>query len=224
MSDNPLAKLDKARAYLAECRNLPEIKKIRDLALAAKEYGRAQKLSAEIRNHAWEIQIEAERRAIEFLDGLEKKNLAGRPKNNSRTSRASSDYKVELDAIGITTRDASRWRTRAMVPEKLVASYIAQATSTGKEVSTKGLLALAHSDNGSKPKTKKTTSRKVKPSSKESDMEACIRVFGPFDALRMRLRALVIEVMKRTPAEQWPELIAIVREQADSLAQRKPRQ
>src|SRR6516164_11607732 len=110
MSDNPLVKLAKALAYLRGCRSLPDIKKMRDLALAAKEYGRAQKLSAEIRNHAWEIQIEAERRAVEFLDGLERKQGGDRRSNNQTRSKRGfekSDYAMELKAIGITDRDAS---------------------------------------------------------------------------------------------------------------------
>ena len=43
----PLAKLDKARLLLRKSRTLPEIKKIRDLAVAAKEYARAAKLGHE---------------------------------------------------------------------------------------------------------------------------------------------------------------------------------
>ena len=223
MSTNPLAKLDQARAYLAECRTLPDIKKIRDLALAAKEYARAQKLSAEARNYAWEIQIEAERRAVEFLDGLKKDKGGGdqRSKNHSRTKRG-SDYRQELEVIGITDRDASRWRVVAKVPEKLVANYIAQVTSTGKEVSTKGLLAIAHSNNGSKPKRSKAKDKKSGLPRRKSDMQGRIEAFGSVDALCMRLRALVIEVMKLTPSEQWPELIAAVREEIDDLAKRKP--
>jgi hypothetical protein len=70
-----------------------------------------------LRNYAWEIQIEAERRAVEFLDGLNKDKGGGdqRSKNHSRTKHG-SDYRQELEVIGISDRDASRWRDIREVP------------------------------------------------------------------------------------------------------------
>jgi hypothetical protein len=150
---NPLAKLDHARAALAECRTLPEVKLIHDKALAAKEYARAQKLSSESRNYAWEIQTLATRRASEILDKLEKKKGAGagRPaKNNNHPRQVGeiSEYAEALDEIGVTTQDASRWRTVAEVPEAVVSRYVEQVASEDAEATTKGLLAYASGKSG----------------------------------------------------------------------------
>jgi hypothetical protein len=150
MSDNPLAKLDKARAYLEECRSLPEIKKIRDLALAAKEYARAQHLSAESRNYAWEIVIEAERRAAEFLDKLDRKPYhGGRKINDARQVGDISNYQQGLEQIGISTQDASRWRAVAEIPASTLSRYVEAVMDDGGEATTKGLLSFASARDGS---------------------------------------------------------------------------
>jgi hypothetical protein len=78
VSPTPLAKLDKARLLLQQTRTLPEIKKIRDLAVAAKAYARAAKLSQESYNYAFEIEKLAQRKALEFVQTKEKNELEGR--------------------------------------------------------------------------------------------------------------------------------------------------
>ena len=52
-----LATLEKARVLLSEARTLPEVKKIRDLAEAAKVYTRAAHLGRESQNYAAEISL-----------------------------------------------------------------------------------------------------------------------------------------------------------------------
>ena len=52
---NALVKLDKARSALAESRTLSEVKKIRDVAEAAKTYAKAAHLSRDSQNYAAEI-------------------------------------------------------------------------------------------------------------------------------------------------------------------------
>lgn len=148
MSANPLAKLDQARAYLAECRSLPEVKKIRDLALAAREYARAQKLGIEAQNYAWEVRVEAERRMITLLDGLPK-SKGGRPEN-SPTQRGSfsSEYRATLDELEASTQEASRWRLLAQVPVTVIAKYAASCIDGEQEPTAKGCLAFASAKNG----------------------------------------------------------------------------
>jgi hypothetical protein len=150
MSSNPLMKLDRARLYLAECRSLPEVKKIRDLALAAKAYAQAHKLGMESCNYAWEIQTVAEQRAAVFLDKQERGGGGDRKsKNQPPTQRAfDSPYKEALEEIGITTQEASRWRTVAEVPESVVSRYVAAVAEQREQATTKGLLAFASAKNG----------------------------------------------------------------------------
>jgi hypothetical protein len=112
----------------------------RDLALAAKEYARAQRLSAASRNYAWEIQIEAERRAAEFLKGLERKPYRGGVRQAHVTN---SDYQAGLEQIGISTQDASRWQDIGEVPSAVVSKYVQTVADNGGEATTKGLLAFS---------------------------------------------------------------------------------
>ena len=63
MPSSRLAKLEQARQMLAECRTLPEVKKIRDIAEAAKVYAKAAHLGQEAQNYAAEIALLAERKA-----------------------------------------------------------------------------------------------------------------------------------------------------------------
>jgi hypothetical protein len=152
-TSNPLARLDHARAYLAECRTLSEVKLIHDKALAAREYARAQKLSNEARNYAWEIQTLAKRKASEIIDKLTKKpgKGGGRPAKNKNLVRAAdevSEYGEALEEIGVTKQDASRWRSVAEVPETVVSRYMEEVASADAEATTKGLLAYASAKSG----------------------------------------------------------------------------
>ena len=65
-----LAKLERARLPLAESRTLPEVKRIRDIAEAARVYARAAHLSRESQHYAAEIALLASRKAGEILAKL----------------------------------------------------------------------------------------------------------------------------------------------------------
>ena len=54
---NALASLDRARVALMEARTLPEVKKIRDIAEAARVYAKAAHLGRESQNYAAEIAL-----------------------------------------------------------------------------------------------------------------------------------------------------------------------
>lgn len=56
-----LAQLDRARQMLAESRTLSDVKKIRDIAEAAKVYAKAAHLGRESQNYAAEIALLAAR-------------------------------------------------------------------------------------------------------------------------------------------------------------------
>src|ERR1700731_1169442 len=58
-----LGNLDRARLALMEARTLPDVKKIRDIAEAARVYAKAAHLSRESQNYAAEIALLASRKA-----------------------------------------------------------------------------------------------------------------------------------------------------------------
>ncbi len=75
--NSPLAKLDKAAQMLTESKTLDEIKKIVNIAEAARTYAKAAKLGLKAANSASEIKIRAERKAGELLSRLERNKGAG---------------------------------------------------------------------------------------------------------------------------------------------------
>lgn len=148
MSANPLAKLDQAKAYLAECRSLPEIKKIRDIAAAAKVYARAQRLGTETGNYAWEIQIQAERRACEFVEDTERTRGARTDLTLGHDAAKLSEYERVLRLLGTDRKEVSRWRVVAEIPATMLPRYVNQCNAENAEATTKAFIAFANAKDG----------------------------------------------------------------------------
>jgi hypothetical protein len=108
-----LATLEKARVLLSEARTLPEVKKIRDLAEAAKVYARAAHMGRESQNYAAEISFIAPRKAGEILTQLEKSD-GGTPGRKTHDSVSSvSKYRQTVQATDTSVRTA-HWQELAM--------------------------------------------------------------------------------------------------------------
>ncbi len=67
MATNALANLDRARSMLAEARTLGEVKKIRDMAEAARTYAKGAHLGRDAQYHAPEIALLAAHKAGAIL-------------------------------------------------------------------------------------------------------------------------------------------------------------
>jgi hypothetical protein len=138
-----LAKLDKARLMLFEARTLPEVKKIRDIAEAARVYAKAANVGREAQNYAGEIALLAACKAGEILEQLGKSN-GGRPKKTATKAVPVSEYKQTLKDTSTSSTTAKRWQKMAAIPEKKRAEYIAAVKeSPAGEVTASGLLKLA---------------------------------------------------------------------------------
>lgn len=137
-----LAKLDKARQLLAESRTLPEVKKIRDIAEAAKVYAKAAHLGAEAQNYAAEISLLSERKAGEILSQLEKSD-GGRPEKTPVTAAGVSEYRQTLTATQTPERTAQQWQETARVPENIFHGYIRQSKDLELEITRAGLSKFA---------------------------------------------------------------------------------
>lgn len=143
MTENPLAKLDKARTMLAECRLLPDIKKIREIAEAARVYAKAAHMGREAANYAAEIKLLAEDKAGEFLAQLKKDTPQERGKKRDRLNVSrSSEYQKVLEETETPKSTAIYWQKVAKVPDALREKYIAE-TKTNGEISTRGFLSFA---------------------------------------------------------------------------------
>lgn len=143
---NALAQLDKARMMLSESRTLPEIKKIRDIAEAAKVYARAAHLGRESQNYAAEIALLASRKAGEILSKLKR----AEPKPTGGRVRE-SEYNQTLKDTGTSERTAQRWQELSKVSDAAVEEYV-QATkvNTDLDISTAGLLKKVQRDSSVK--------------------------------------------------------------------------
>ena len=151
-----LAKLDKARTALAECRTLEEVKRIRDIAEAARVYAKAAHLSRDAQNYAAEITLLAARKAGEILRDLAKKseNSGGRGKKRkvgaSRTP-TSTPYQEALKDSETPRRTAAKWQKLAEMPQETVERYIADTKAEQGEITQAGL-RRAHAKEKPKPK------------------------------------------------------------------------
>ena len=107
-----LVKYDAARRALAAAQSVDEVKDIRDKAEAMRAYAR-QAGDKELQWWAAEIKLRAERRAGEMLK--EMSDLGERVDAHGGAQKSSN--KVQLDSIGVTNPQASRWQQEASVPD-----------------------------------------------------------------------------------------------------------
>lgn len=141
-----LAQLRAATHALATASSLDEVKRIRDMALAARAYSRAAKLGLEAQNYASEIKILAEYKAGEMLAQLKRDtpqtaNPSGLPKSND--GHGSSEYQAALEETGTSRQDANRWQKIAEVPEEVLKEHIKETIDAKKELTTSSVIQLA---------------------------------------------------------------------------------
>ena len=138
-----LAKLSAATYALAEAKTLDDVKRIIDIAEAARTYARAAKLGLEAANHAAEVKLRAERKAGELLQQLERSN-GGRPAENpSQPVTQPSEYSAVLQESDINRMTAHRWQTVATVPDEVFEEHVATVQQEQRELTSAGLLRLA---------------------------------------------------------------------------------
>lgn len=142
--ENSITKLDRATQMLAEAKTLEDVKKIRDIAEAARVYARAAKLGLEAYNHAAEVKVRAERKAGEMLGQLER-NKGGRPNNSLQDVNSYSEYKEVLDDNGINYVTSHRWQQLADMPELVFEQHIEELRGE-RPITTNGILKEINRD------------------------------------------------------------------------------
>lgn len=130
-----LMRIDQARALLAQCASVDEVKDIRDQAEAVAAYYRQRGGALGIQNDASEIRLRAERRLGEILRTLPK-HKGGRPTETPR----SNEEVPALGEIGITWTQSSAWQRIASLAEDEFESRIAEAKENELELTTSRML------------------------------------------------------------------------------------
>jgi N6-adenosine-specific RNA methylase IME4 len=132
-SDIIVSQLDKARYALSMAETPTEAADIADKAEAARVYAKRVGAALPVINRATALKLEAERKAGQILDGMEKAK-GGRGKTGNNT----------LPLLGITKIQSSRWQRAAKVPDDVFNEYVKSADVLEKEITTSGLLKLAN--------------------------------------------------------------------------------
>jgi hypothetical protein len=135
MSMSVLIKYDQARQALAACRNVDEIKDIRDKSEAMRLYAK-QAQDTELEQWAAEIKFRAQRAIGELSSALETQ------KGGFGIVPAGGKHKAEVLAdAGISTSTANRYEKLAAIPEPVIEEIIAKSKEIGKPVSAKAVMA-----------------------------------------------------------------------------------
>ena len=130
-----LIKYDQARQALAACRNVDEIKDIRDKSEAMRLYAK-QAQDTELEQWAAEIKFRAQRAIGELSSALETQ------KGGFGIVPTGGKHKAEVLAdAGISTSTANRYEKLAAVPEPVIEEIIAKSKEIGKPVSAKAVMA-----------------------------------------------------------------------------------
>jgi hypothetical protein len=154
MTTTTLAQLNQALVLLRSATTLEDISHIRNIAQAAEQYARAEKLGDEAERQAREVRTRAARKAGEVLKRMvETGDRASRV--DRRTYRTPRDVPPPtLTDLGITADLSSRWQRIADIPEADFEKGVAEGW---------GETALARGGRGaSHPRTRKTLPPKAK--------------------------------------------------------------
>lgn len=134
MTDPPqeLVPLSVARRLLEQAECVHDVKKIRDVAEAARVYAKQAVDGLDMQNEASEVKLRAERKAGELLAGMTMHD--GNPRSHDAT---------RLRDLGITKSQSSRWQCEAGLPDPAFQRYVAETKAAGRELTSSGLLKLA---------------------------------------------------------------------------------
>jgi ParB family chromosome partitioning protein len=141
MSDGlyALARIDSAKQALAEARDLTDILKVRDQAVAAQAYATARGAD-EAAQMAVEIKLRSERKAGQFLADMKEQDLLSKGGRPTETKDIMSPVLPTLRELGVEPQESKRWQKIAAIPEETFESRIVNA----KKRTQKMLLETAH--------------------------------------------------------------------------------
>lgn len=139
-----LLTVEKAQQFLAQSKNVDEVRDVADKAKAVALYLRSRNASIESQNDAAEIRLRAERRLGELTKEMERAS-GGRPGKTARESREVSKG-AALKAAGIKQQDASKWERLADIDPADFEDYVAETRAKGERITASAPLKLARND------------------------------------------------------------------------------
>lgn len=125
---NYLAKWEKAKQAIAECKTIDEAKEIRDKAEALRAYAKQARESLEVQNDIAEIKLRAERRIGEFSREI--------PKNErARTDLSATQYGEQITTKTSILKEAGinhpeRYEAIASLPDEEFEKHIADVKAS----------------------------------------------------------------------------------------------
>lgn len=135
-----LIRYEAARTALAEAHSVDEVKDIRDKAEAMAAYARQAK-DTEMVQWVTEIKVRAERRAGELLSQMKASGELA-THGGDRKSKSRSE-ETNLNDVGITADQSSRWQQLASMSEEHFETAVATAKDTAGQVTTAFMLREA---------------------------------------------------------------------------------
>ncbi len=176
MADAVLAKIDKAKAYLAAIVSVEDVMEVMGMAEAAQAYAKRVGSTVETINYAAEIRLRSERKLGEILIKTPKaKGTRGQLKGSSSgaaKTEAPEDPTPTLTEVGISYKLSSQAQELANAPEE---EFEAALKVGKKELNRNKVLK----DLKTKRQTKKRTTKRKAAASKCKDMDKRI-IVGDF--------------------------------------------
>lgn len=130
--------VERAAAILAACKDVDQVKDLRDRASAVQVWLRHQRASLHAQLDAAEIALRAERRLGQLL-ATTPKATGNRAKPGG--NKLSPPDVPTLAERGIEKRDASRWQRLASVPEERFEQHVSSVRTRGQRLTTSGTIA-----------------------------------------------------------------------------------
>lgn len=133
--------VERAAALLAGCKDIDQVKDLRDRAAAVQVWLRHQRASISAQNDAAEIALRAERRLGELLITAPKAVPGPRPKKiGSETAPISPPTLAEQ---GLDKKTSARCQKLAAVPETKFEAHVASVRARAEKLTTSGTIAAA---------------------------------------------------------------------------------
>ncbi len=150
----PGAELDveRAAALLATCKDVGQVKDVRDRAAAIGVWLRSQRASLQAQNDAAEIMIRSARRGGELVREMPKHPGARGVPQKGKTRGGKLPPRVDapptLDELGIDKTTAKRWQQVARVPEPVFELYVSSVRARAEKLTTSGAIAATSAVEG----------------------------------------------------------------------------
>ncbi|HVY79874.1 MAG TPA: DNA methyltransferase [Steroidobacteraceae bacterium] len=175
----PLLTVEKARQFLAQSKNVDEVRDVADKAKAVAMYLRTIDASLESQNDALEIQLRAQRRAAQIADRLPKQTGGDAAKARSKNA-TELNVPPTLEDRGIDKRDLSQWRKLADIPDKKFDELVEAARKNSERVTANTITQAAKLKKQAATRTAKEQAAKAAPERavlERADAFAWLRTF-----------------------------------------------